>query len=719
MVGLSSRKGSRPKPSLVLMTDQESATQALSEKVKTVSPEDVLQADAGPLLNELTQVVAFHATRYYAQDDPLISDAEYDRLFQFLRDLEARYPALQRGDSPTMRVGSEPLSAFSKVEHPERLLSLSNAFDPDTLLAWYERCRKGLNLDETDLMPVTVELKIDGLAVALTYENGTLVRGATRGNGRVGEDVTANLRTVSSIPLSISAGSEASGAIPSRIEVRGEVYFRRSDFDRLNAGLTAAGQKTYANPRNTAAGSLRQLDSSITAKRDLSFFAYSLGPVTGEPPGSQSEILSWLGVLGFEINEHATRFEDIADAIAFCITWTDRRETLDYEIDGVVVKVDSISSQDQLGAISNAPRWAVAYKFPAREETTELIDIVVNVGRTGMITPEAVLEPVEIGGVTVTQASLHNADYIRDRDIRIGDRVIVKRAGDVIPQVLGPVEGARTGVEEIWSMPEYCPVCNTKLERLEGEVDFYCVSSDCPAQFIRLLEHFASRGAMDIEGLGSKLAVQLAETGLVQTLDDVYRLSTEALSELDGFGAKKVSNLLDGIANSKSRTLGRLLYAIGIRHVGQTTAEILAATIQEAHELFEVSPDALLETEGIGAIIAQSISDWYSLEHNRALIHHFEELGVNISRLASEVSLTLESRPFESFSFVITGTLESMGRKEAQEAIKQRGGKVSSSVSSKTNYVVVGENPGSKATRAEELGVQILDEPEFLKLLNA
>ncbi|GMQ83111.1 MAG: NAD-dependent DNA ligase LigA [Rhodothermia bacterium] len=700
------------------MTDQASTTQALSDKAITVSPEDVSREEAEQLLRDLTQVVAYHADRYYAHDDPLISDAEYDRLFHFLKDLEANHPDLQRGDSPTMRVGAEPLSAFSKVEHPERLLSLSNAFDSDALLAWYERCRKGLGLGETDKLPVTVELKIDGLAVALTYENGILVRGATRGNGRVGEDVTANLRTVSSIPLSISAGSKKTIAIPSRLEVRGEVYFRRSDFDRLNAGLTAAGERTYANPRNTAAGSLRQLDSRITAKRDLSFFAYSVGPVDGEAPTSQSEILSWLASFGFDINEHSTRFEDITEVVSFCNSWTDRRDTLDYEIDGVVVKVDSKSNQDALGTIANAPRWAVAFKFPAREETTVLADIIINVGRTGMITPEAVLEPVEIGGVTVTQASLHNADYIRDRDIRIGDRVIVKRAGDVIPQVLGPIEGARTGDEETWTMPEVCPVCETKLERLEGEVDSYCVASDCPAQFIRLLEHFASREAMDIEGMGSKLAVQLAETGLVQTLDDVYRLDAESLSTLEGFGEKKVSNLLDGINGSKNRTLSRLLFAIGIRYVGQTTAEILASTLSSARDLFDTAPEALLETEGIGQIIAQSISEWFSLEHNRALIDDFDNLGVNITRLESEAPPPDVSSAFDGYSFVVTGTLESMGRKEAQEAIKQKGGSVSSSVSGKTSFVVVGENPGSKAARAEELGVQILDEEDFLKLLN-
>lgn len=700
------------------MTNPLSTTQALSEKVKAVSPNDVSRDEAERLVVELSDTLSFHADRYYAQDAPIISDAEYDRLFHFLKDLEGQYPELRRGDSPTLRIGTDPISAFEKVEHPERLLSLSNAFDSDALVAWYERCRKGLELGETDILPTTVELKIDGLAVALTYDEGILVRGATRGNGRIGEDVTDNLRTVSSIPLLLRSESEHEIGIPSRVEVRGEVYFRRTAFDRLNAGLAEAGEKTYANPRNTAAGSLRQLDSRITAKRDLSFFAYSIGPINGRAPTNQSEILTWLGSMGFSINEHATRFEDISKVVSFCESWTDQRDSLDYEIDGVVVKVDSISSQDDLGRIANAPRWAVAYKFPAREETTVLVDIVINVGRTGMITPEAVLDPVEIGGVTVSQATLHNADYIRDRDIRIGDRVIVKRAGDVIPQVIGPVEGARTGNEVSWSMPKICPVCETSLERLEGEADYYCVASDCPAQFIRLLEHFASRGAMDIDGMGSKLAVQLAESGLIQTLDALYRLDADRVGTLERFGEKKVANLLAGISGSKNRTLGRLLFAVGIRHVGQTTAELVASSVHSALDLFDMSPELLVEIEGIGEIIAESISEWFSLEHNRTLIENFEQLGVNITRLESE-SLSFDATSAVSGNtFVVTGTLESMGRKDAQDEIKKRGGKVASRVSGKTDFVVVGENPGSKAAKASELGVQILNEEEFLKLLN-
>lgn len=695
-----------------------SRTNQLSELVKKNAPSEITDVERLHVVDELVAVVAFHADRYHAKDDPIISDSVYDKLFHFLRELEELNPDVRRPDSPTHRVGAEPVSAFKKVQHPERLLSLSNAFDIESLQAWYDRCRKALGLENGEPLPLMSELKIDGLAVALTYENGSLVRGATRGDGRVGEDITANIRTISAIPLGIPLWPEEELESPARIEVRGEVYFRRNDFERLNASLAAAGEKTYANPRNTAAGSLRQLDSRITAQRPLSFFAYSTGPVEGSTPQSQSNILLWLNRFGFPVNDHASLHYDIDGVIEFCRAWTDQRESLGYEIDGVVVKVDSLAAQSQLGSTSNAPRWAIAFKFPAREETTTLRDIVINVGRTGMITPEAVLVPVEIGGVSVSQATLHNADYIRDRDIRIGDMVIVKRAGDVIPQVMGPVPAVRSGTEVIWAMPEYCPACDNTLERLEGEADYYCVASDCPAQFIRLLEHFASRGAMDIDGMGSKLAVQLAAEGLVHTLDDIYRLSPDQLGSLEGFAEKKAANLLDGIAASKKQTLARLLSAVGIRHVGQTTAELLAGNFGSARDLYDIKPDRLIEVDGIGEIIASSIADWFSQEDNKALIEAFAELGVNVARLPSETPSLEFSSLVSNQTFVVTGMLESMGRKAAQDLIKQRGGKVARSVSGKTDYVVVGENPGSKAIRARELGVSILSESEFLKLLS-
>jgi len=695
-----------------------SRTKKLNKLIKKLAPSEISESELRHVVDELVAVVAFHSDRYHRKDDPIISDSAYDRLFNFLRDLEELNPELRRPDSPTYRVGAEPVSVFTKVQHPDRLLSLSNAFDVESLQSWYDRCRKVLEIENGEALPLMAELKIDGLAVALTYENGSLVRGATRGDGSVGEEITDNIRTISSIPLAIPRRPDLELEPPALIEVRGEVYFRKSDFDRLNSDLAAAGEKTYANPRNTAAGSLRQLDSRITARRPLSFFAYSVGPVEGSKPESQSNILLWLNRFGFPVNDHASRHEDIDGVIEFCLAWTDQRESLDYQIDGVVVKVDSLAAQSQLGSISNAPRWAIAFKFPSREETTILRDIVINVGRTGMITPEAVLEPVEIGGVTVSQATLHNADYIRDRDIRIGDTVIVKRAGDVIPQVMGPVPGVRTGVEARWAIPTYCPACDNALERLEGEVDYYCVASDCPAQFIRLLEHFASRGAMDIEGLGTKLAVQLASEGLVHTLDDLYRLRSVQLDALDGFARKKVENLLRGIEASKSQTLARLLFAVGIRHVGQTTAGLLAANFGSARDFYDITPDTLVDVDGIGEIIASSVADWFSLEDNRMLIESFAELGVNIVRLPSETPSPPSASSVSGQTFVVTGTLESLGRRASQDLIERHGGRVTNSVSGNTDWVVIGDNPGSKATKARELGIPILTESEFLTLLS-
>jgi DNA ligase (NAD+) len=698
--------------------DWNKRTRDLRERLRELAPDSVPESERSALRDELVEVISYHARRYHADDDPMISDAEYDRLYRFLTAFEEAFPMLRRPDSPTRRVGAAPVSSFEKVEHPERLLSLSNAFDADGLRAWFSRCRRLLDLEEEEKLPVCAELKIDGLAVALTYESGALVRGATRGDGRVGEDVTDNIRTVDAVPLRLELADDDPGpSIPDRIEVRGEVYFRRSDFEALNARLAEEGARTYANPRNTAAGSLRQLDSRVTASRKLSFYAYSVGPVTGSTPDSQYETLRWLSRMGFPTNEHVERIEGEQDVLAFCDAWTAQREELDYEIDGVVVKVDGLDQQARLGVISNAPRWAVAFKFPAREETTVLNEIIINVGRTGMITPEAVLEPVEIGGVVVSQATLHNADYIRDRDIRVGDTVIVKRAGDVIPQVIGPVPSARDGSEKAWCMPESCPACGNPLERLEGEADYFCVASDCPAQFIRLLEHFASRGAMDIEGFGSKLAVLLAEEGLVRRLDDVFRLELERLLELEGFAEKKARNLLDGIHEARERTLGRLLFALGIRHVGQTTAEAIAGRVGSARDLFDASAGDLLEIEGVGDVIAASVVDWFALEENRRLVEELAALGVNIERQASEEVVVLDRGTLEGKSFVITGTLESMGRKEAEDQIKRLGGKATGSVSTKTDFVVVGENPGSKAVKAEKLGIDILDENGFLALL--
>jgi DNA ligase (NAD+) len=691
-------------------------TRDIQQRLKSAVIDRLDELDAEVLTSRLRIALNRHGHRYYVLDDPIISDAEYDEMLGALRALEKRFPSLSTVDSPTHRVGGTPLDRFDKIRHPEPLLSLGNAFDLDDVSQWYERCRRGLASQFGDVHPaVTAELKIDGLALALTYRNGLLEIGATRGDGTTGENITPNVRTISSVPLRIPVDGDE--AVPESVEVRGEAYISKSDFDSLNEGLIADGLKVFANPRNAAAGSLRQLDPAAAASRPLSFLAYSLGPSSDEVPVTQHQRLDWMGRMGFAVSEHFEVFRDLEGVLAYCRHWTENRENVDYEIDGIVLKIDRIDFQDELGSITNAPRWAVAFKFPARESTTTLLDIIVNVGRTGMIKPEAVLEPVEIGGVTVSQATLHNEDYVRNRDIRIGDTVVVKRAGDVIPQVVGPVPAARTGSERSWKMPAACPVCGTELVRLPDEADYYYVSSECPAQFIRLLEHFAARGAMDIEGLGSRLAVLLVETGKVEHLADVYRLQLEDLLTLDGFALKRAENLLEGIEESKRRGLARLLFALGIRHVGKTTAELLVKHFASLEDLSAASHESLVEIDGIGAVIAESIIDWFRVVQNVELIRDLTERGVSTSRSHEEEG-RLTRGTLDGKTFVLTGTLETVTRDEAKRKIQDAGGKVSGSVSRKTDFVVAGSSAGSKLRRAQELGVTVLSEQEWIDLLN-
>ncbi|NQV73531.1 NAD-dependent DNA ligase LigA [bacterium] len=668
------------------------------------------QADSW-LLDELIVVLNLHSDRYHRDNEPLISDPEFDALLAWLRELESALDEPIRMDSPSRRVGAMPLDGFEKVRHAQQLLSLGNAFNGEELQAWYERALRRLELPLDSNLDLVAELKIDGLALSLVYDDGVLVQAATRGDGQVGENITENARTVRSIPLRLS---DTVNTTIERAEVRGEVYFPKSSFEKLNESLFSAGQKPFANPRNAASGSFRLLDSSITASRGLAFFAYSTGPLSAPIAETHSQELNVLSSWGFQINAESKGFKGIVAVVEFCASWVDRREMLDYEIDGVVVKFDDLQIQERLGNVSNAPRWAVAYKFPARESTTTLLDIVINVGRTGMITPEAVLEPVEFGGVTVSQATLHNADYILKRDIRIGDTVVVKRAGDVIPAVVSVVETDGRNALPVWRMPDRCPACDSVLEQIEGEVDFYCVSSTCPEQFTRLVEHFASRDAMDIEGFGSKMAVLMVEQGLIRTLDQVYSLTSTDLLELEGFGEKKATKLIESIVASKEVPVARLLFGIGIRHVGKTVAEILINQFLSISSVLEQSETELLEVDGIGPVIAKSIVDWISIPGNRELIASLSNLGLKMEE---------ESGPqdggnlaFVGKTFVVTGTLASMGRAEAGEFIKKHGGKVTSSVSAKTSYVVVGENPGSKAQKAEKLGIPILSETELIHL---
>jgi len=689
---------------------------AARELLTELGNQDLHRFDAGrarDLADRLRSVLNITGYYYYVKDDPLISDSEYDRLFRALQNIEFQYPQLTSPDSPTHRVGGEPLDRFEKVQHSIPLLSLGNAFNVGEITAWYERCKRGLASQpgETGDPLLTAELKLDGLAVSLTYERGYLSVAATRGNGIEGENITKNIRTVHSVPLNLRSQSFSDDQpVPEYIEVRGEIYIRTDDFEDLNTRLSSEGEKTFANPRNAAAGSLRQLNPSVTARRPLSFTAYGVGRVSDATPESQYDLLTWLHPLGFPTDTHTLGRATLKQVIEFCEFWTDQRHTLDYEIDGVVIKIDDIILQQRLGNISNAPRWAVAFKFPAREATTRLSNIIVNVGRTGAIKPEAVLESVEIGGVIVSQATLHNEDYIINRDIRIGDTVVVKRAGDVIPQVVKPIIDIRVGSEQQWRMPAYCPECHSRLIRLPDEADYYCASTDCPAQFIRLVEHFAGRTAMDIEGLGSKLAVLLVREGLVSHLPDLYRLTMENLMPLEGFGEKRALNLIAGLEESKHRMLSRLLFALGIRYIGKTTAELIVRHYDSLDTLMTVERHELESIEGIGGVIAESLVDWFDISDNQRLISDLKELGVNTRRLDEELPEQLPQSGIAGKRFVITGTLAGMTRKDAQNLIKRLGGKISSSVSKQTDYLVVGENPGSKYEKARSLDVAILDE---------
>lgn len=669
-------------------------------------------------LDALTDLVRTLGTHYYAYAAPLVSDGEFDRLYHTLARLEEEHPDWAHADSPTQRVGSDPLDQFTKVEHAEPLYSLSNAFDAEGVAAWYERCLSRLDVQQ---LRVTLEPKIDGVALALTYEDGRLVRAVTRGNGAVGEDVTSGARTIRAIPQRLAHSDELHGAL----EVRGEVYIPHAAFAAMNEALAERGDAVFANPRNAAAGSLRQLDPRVTAERPLSFFAYAIGPASDAIrallPGGQYEQLAWLRARRLPISPEARRYDSITPVLGVLGEWSERRDAVGYEIDGLVLKIDDVRAQQDLGYIAKAPRWAVAYKFPAREATTRLNRILVNVGRTGAIKPEAELEPVRIGGVTVSQATLHNEDYVTGRDIREGDTVIVKRAGDVIPQVVGVVESAPRGAV-VWTMPTACPACATALVRHEGEAETYCPNADCPEQFIRHLEHFAGRTAMDIDGMGSKMAVILAEAGLVRSLPDLFRINAEDLIALDRFAERRAEKLIAGIEAARERPLARLLFGLGIRHVGQDAAERIVGAVASLEDLAGAPQETLEAIDGIGPITAASVVDWFEVEENRALVAELAALGVRVERYPEEAALsaapgTEANEAVEGKTFVLTGTLPSLKRSEAAARIKSHGGKVTGSVSKKTDYVVAGDNAGSKLAKAEELEVAVLDEAGLLELL--
>ena len=654
---------------------------------------------------ELRDQIDHHAYRYYVLDDPEVADVEYDALTRELLEIEDAFPDLVTRESPTQRVGAPPSDLFAPVEHRTTMMSLDNSFSLEELLAWGQRVERGIGAADG----FVTELKMDGIAVNLIYEDGTLVRGATRGDGRRGEDITANLKTIGAIPLKLR------GDHPKILEVRGEVFMQTDEFEKLNERLGNEGLKTFANPRNSAAGSLRQKNPEVTASRKLSLICHGVGYVEGLRFKSHWEALGSLREWGLRTNPQSRRVAELDEVYRFCEHWQEHRHDVAYEIDGVVVKVDSIAQQEELGYTSKAPRWAIAYKFPPEERTTKVKNISVHVGRTGAATPWAQLDPVFVGGVTISTATLHNQDEVARKDIRIGDTVIVRRAGDVIPEVVGPVTSKRTGKEKKFKMPKKCPACGSDIVRGEGEAVARCIGLDCPSQRVERIFHFASRGAMDIEGLGYKSIYVFIEQGWLKDIADVYSLDPDKIATLEGWGQISIHNLMRNLEDSKERPFGNLLSGLGIPMVGSTTARALAGEVGSLERLMKMSPEELVELDNVGPIVARSIATFFADKRNKEIVAKLIDAGVTTVERTKKVQ-----GPLTGKTFVITGTLEDYSRDAATQAIEQRGGKIVNSVSKKTDYVVVGENPGaSKYDKAVALGTDLLDEKAFKKLLAA
>jgi DNA ligase (NAD+) len=655
----------------------------------------------------LRDAINYHNYRYYVLDSPEISDAEYDQLMAELAELEAAYPELVTPDSPTQRIGAAPAAVFEPVKHRSRMLSLANAFSYEELDAFFARIEREMDSSTIDYV---CELKMDGVAVSLTYEHGRYVRGATRGDGATGEDITANLKTLKSLPLRLR------GSAPAVLEVRGEAYLTKDRFRLINEERLEEGKPLFANPRNAAAGSLRQLDPKITARRELAIYLFAVGYVEGVEFADHWQSLEWLRDAGFPVNPNNHLARSSREAAEFCRRQEEARHTLPYQIDGVVLKVNPFAWQEKLGSTAKTPRWAVAYKFPAEERTTRLLDIVPSVGRTGAITPTAILEPVDVGGVKVGRATLHNEDEIRRKDVRVGDWVLVRRAGDVIPEVIAPIPSRRTGDEREWRVPATCPACGAKVERLAGEVASRCTNSACPKQIFERLVHFGSRVAMDIEGMGPSVVEHLLASGKVEDIADIYSLDKEQLVEIvPHFAGKAADNLVRAVEASKERPLERLLVGLGIKFVGARMSEVLASTFGELDRIIEADYDRLVAIEEVGPKIAQSVETFFREPRNLRVVEKLKRAGLNTKAAAPAPA----ERPLAGLSFVLTGTMSSMPRSSAKDRIKELGGRALDSVSGNTDYLVAGREPGSKYDKARELGIKILSEDEFLKMIGA
>ncbi|MBV8087049.1 MAG: NAD-dependent DNA ligase LigA [Chloroflexi bacterium] len=664
-------------------------------------------ADVKSRIEQLRRQIEYHNYRYHVLDDPEVSDGEYDQLMRELRRLEEEHPEYQSPDSPTQKVGGSPLETFEVVTHPRPMMSLGNVFNEEELRAWHRRAANLLGRTE---FAMVAEPKMDGFACALTYENGWLVRAATRGNGVQGENITPNVRTIDRVPQELRNDPAA------RMEPRGEIYLTKSGFERVNEEQAAAGERLFANPRNAAAGSMRQKDPRKAARRPLDMIIYALGYVE-EPeqrlPDTHWKTMEWLAELGLPTNPENRFCRDLEEVFAQVRRFEHRREELDYEIDGVVIKIDNLAYQEELGNVANAPRWAIAYKFSPVQGTTRLNRIAVNVGRTGALNPFAILEPVRVGGVTISQATLHNEDDIHRKDIREGDWVVIHRAGEVIPQVVAPIVSRRVGDEVEWRMPEVCPACGTAVAREPGEAMYYCPNPSCPAQFVRQLEHFTGRDMLDIEGFGSVMVVKVIEAGFVKTLADVYRLTKEQLLQLEGVGDISADKLLANIDGSKKRPLANLIFALGIRHVGETVARQLAAHFGDMESLRHASLEDLQAVPGLGPKIADSIHEYFSRSENQALIDSLAAAGVSMG----EPPPPKVEGPLTGREFVLTGTMERYRRAEAEAKLKALGGDIGSAVTKRTTDVIVGADPGSKAAKAEKLGTRVLTEQQFLELI--